>query len=101
MSVYQYSENSDLKILRFPEMSEEWLDFVIACRRGIPHSYDIVEEPMVDDTIFNYLQDFQDKRISREAFWELVKFKHPINQISFHTIRALITLQFEKSYEVT
>lgn len=28
VNVYRYVENPDLKILRFPEMSDEWLDFI-------------------------------------------------------------------------
>ena len=39
-------ENPDLKILRFPEMSDEWLDFIAKCRAGETHPYDIVEGPM-------------------------------------------------------
>ena len=30
---------------------------------------------MADDTIYNYLQNYLDGKISRVAFWELVKFK--------------------------
>lgn len=75
-------------------MTEEWLDFIIACRNGQSHSYDIVEGPMADDTIYNYLQNYLDGKISRVAFWELVKFKYPTHQISFHTISALDTLKF-------
>lgn len=75
-------------------MTEEWLDFIISCRNGQSHQYDIVEGPMADDTIYNYLQNYLDGKISRVAFWELVKFKYPTHQISFHTITALDTLQF-------
>ena len=89
-----------LSVKRFPEMSDEWLDFIVACRSGIPHDYDIVEGPMADDTIFNYVQSYTDGEISRAAFWELARFKHPTHQISFHTARALATLTFERSYEV-
>ena len=78
-------------------MTEEWLDFIIACRNGQSHSYDIVEGPMADDTIYNYVQNFIDGKISRTAFWELVKFNHPTHQISFHTINALRCLEFERS----
>lgn len=81
-------------------MTEEWLDF-FSCRKGIPHSYDTVECPMADDEIYNYVQDYEDGKISREAFWELAKFKHPTHRISFHTISALNTLNFlggEKVY---
>ena len=60
----------------------------------------IVEEPMADDTIFNYVRSYTDGEISRAAFWELARFKHPTHQISFHTARALAALTFERSYEV-
>lgn len=81
-------------------MTEEWLDFIVACRRGIPHKYDIVEGPMADDTIYNYIQNYLDGKISRAAFWELAKFKYPTHQISFHTISALDTLTFVESEAV-
>ena len=77
------------------------LDFIVSCRLGNPHDYDIVEGPMANDTIFNYVQNFADGKISREAFWVLAKFKRPTHQISFHTVRALVTLQFRKGYEVS
>ena len=86
---YVYVPDDTLKILKFPEMTEEWLDFIVSCRLGKPHDYDIVEGPMANDTIFNFVQNFADGKISREAFWALAKFKRPTHQISFHTIRAL------------
>jgi hypothetical protein len=55
---------------------------------------------MADDTIFNYVQNFVDGKISREAFWSLAKFKHPTHQMSFHTENSLRTLQFIKASEV-
>lgn len=98
---YIYKPDSSLKVLRFQEMTEEWLDFIVSCRLGNPHSYDIVEGPMANDTIFNYVQNYTDGKISREAFWALAKFKRPTHQISFHTVNALRTLTFVKGYEVS
>lgn len=98
VNVYSFDDHAELSVKRFPEMSDEWLDFIAACRGGTPHSYDVVEGPMADDTIFNYIQSFLDGEISRAAFWELAKFKHPTHQISFHTARALAALKFERSY---
>lgn len=49
---------------------------------------------MADDAIYNYVQGFIDGKYSRNAFWELAKFKYPTHQISFHTARALTTLKF-------
>ena len=46
---YVYVPDDTLKILKFSEMSEEWLDFIVSCRLGNPHDYDIVEGPMASD----------------------------------------------------
>lgn len=98
ISVYEYTPDSNYKILSFPSMTEEWLDFVVACRQGIPHNYDIVEGPMADDTIWDYIEDFMSGNITREAFWVLVKFKYPTHQQVFCTDHALTSLSFIKSY---
>ena len=101
LNEYAFTLREPMSILRFPQMSEDWLDFVIACRNGVPHSYDIVEGPMADDQIFNYIQNYLDGKISRAAFWELARFKHPTHQISFHSARALACLQFVREVKVT
>ena len=94
---YEYIPNAELKTLQFSEMTDEWLDFVVDCRRGIEHDYDIVEGPMADDQIWNFVEGFMDGRVSRDAFWELVKFNYPTHQIVFCTQKALDTLIFEGS----
>ena len=78
-------------------MSDEWLDLIAQCRNGKTHNYDIVEGPMADDIVWNYVNDFLTGRISRKQFWVLAEFKHPTHQISFHTISALDTLEFAGS----
>lgn len=37
VNTYTVRLNSGLKVLEFKEMTEEWLDFIIACRHGEPH----------------------------------------------------------------
>ena len=100
VNVFEYVPNDSLKILKFEKMTEEWLDFIIACRSGTPHDWDIVEGPMADDTIYNYIQEFQDGKISREAFWTLAKFRYPTHQISFNTEKALETIKFKEARKV-
>jgi hypothetical protein len=97
---YEYKENNTLKIKKFGEMTDEWLDFVAECRRGTLHEYDVVEGPMADDQIWNFVEDFIEERISRKAFWEIVKFNYPTHQIVFCTDEALKTLKFEGSYSL-
>lgn len=67
---------------------------------GDIHEYDIVEGPMADDTIYNYVEDYLDGKISKDDFLQLAKFKHPTHQISFHTIKALSCLEFLNAEEV-
>lgn len=97
---YTYTEKKDLKILRFETMTDDWLDFIAICRTGYIHEYDVVEGPMADDTIWNFVNDFLSGDISRKAFWSLAEFKYPTHQISFHSLKALDCLEFTGSEEI-
>lgn len=100
VNIYHWEETDDLKIVRFTDMSEEWLEFIVNCRRGIEHPYDAVEGAMADDTIWDYVEDYVKGKISKAAFWELVKFRYPTHQIVFCTSKALQVLKYEGSYEL-
>ncbi len=100
VNVYEYNESDNLKICIFSEMTDEWLDFIVSCRSGKDHDFDIVEGPMADDTIWDYVEDFIRGNITREAFWVLAKFKYPTHQIVFCTQKALDGLKYVRSYVV-
>ena len=100
INMYEYNENSKLKIKNFNTMTEEWLDFIINCRNGKTHQYDIVAGPMADDQVYNYVNDLLNGIITREAFWELAKFKHPTHQIVFCTPESLKCINFIGTKEV-
>jgi len=101
VNTYTVRMHSGLKILEFSEMTEEWLDFIIHCRHGIPHDYDIVIGAMANDQIYNYIADYIDGVITREQFWVLAKFKYPTHQINFATSESLKSLEFVSAKEVT
>ena len=94
VSVYEYTPNENLKMLVFRKMTEEWLDFIVDCRSGGKHNFDIVIGAMANDQIYNYISDFVDGVITREQFWVLAKFKYPTHQICFCNTEALKTIQF-------
>ncbi len=94
INMYEYNEDSKLKIKNFTVMTEEWLDFIINSRRGKTHNYDIVIGAMADDQVYNYITDLIEGIITREAFWELAKFRHPTHQIAFCTEKALKCIKF-------
>lgn len=101
VSIYDVRLNQDLNIKEFREMTDEWLDFIISCRSGKAHDYDIVIGAMADDQIYNYISDYMDGAITREQFWVLAKFKYPTQQITFCTKEALKCLEYRGYEEVT
>ena len=100
INMYEYNENQKLKIKEFTVMTEEWLDFIINCRSGKKHKYDIVIGAMADDQVYNYINDLINGAITREAFWELAKFRHPTHQIAFCTEEALKCIKFVGAKEI-
>ena len=100
INVYEYKLKEDMLVLDFKEMTDDWLDFVVACRAGKPHGYDIVTDAMADDQIYNYVADFIRGVINREQFWALAKFKYPTHQIAFCTETALECLTFNSVYSL-
>ena len=103
VSKYQYKidgSTQKLKILQFDEMTEEWLDFIVQCRSGKGHDFDIVSGAMANDQIFNYIADFMAGILTREQFWVLAKFKRPTHQICFCSAAALDCLSFSGSEEI-
>ncbi len=100
VSIYNFESNENLKILRFTEMTEDWLNFIVSCRNGQEHDYDIVIGAMANDQVYNYVSDFINGVITRDQFWALAKFKHPTHQVNFCTDDALKCLTFINSEEV-
>lgn len=98
VSIYEYNPLEELNILCFDDMTDEWLDFIVACRSGKPHDYDIVIGAMANDQIYNYVADFMNGILTREQFWVMAKFKYPTHQINFCTKKALQCITF-KGYE--
>ena len=75
LNIYSCTLNDSLKIKKFPIINKEWLDFIADCRHASTHDYDIIEGPMADDTIYNYVEDYLEGTISKEAFMQLAKLK--------------------------
>ncbi len=100
VNTYTVRMDTRLKILEFKDMTEEWLDFIIDCRNGKPHDYDIVIGAMANDQIYNYIADYIDGVITRDQFWSLARFKYPTHQINFCSPAALKCLEYVSSKEI-
>ena len=100
VSIYDVNICPSLKIKEFKEMTDEWLDFIVDCRSGKPHEFDVVIGAMADDQLHNYLSDYVDGTITRKQFRVLAKFKYPTHQINFCTEESLRCLEYRGYDEV-
>ncbi len=98
--VVDMNKFNSLNIKNFEEMSDEWLGFIVTCRSGKTHNYDVVIGAMADDQIYNYISDYIEGEISKEQFWILAKFKYPTHQIAFCSEKSLEAIKFVESEEV-
>ena len=66
----------------------------------VKHNYDVVNGAMADDQVYNYITDLMAGNITRTAFWELAKFRHPTHQIALCTEQALNCIKYIGSEEL-
>jgi hypothetical protein len=95
-----FLESSDMiKVLRFEDYNEKWLDFVVLNRKNKKkkqvHDYDIVEGPVADDKIATEVDKYIEGLITKEQF--LIDLTHnPSHQICFCTMQSLQALTLPK-----
>lgn len=73
-------ENCTYKV--FNSYDGEWLDFVMACRKGLPHAtFDIIEGGIADDQVFNTLDLYFSGIYTREQALNQLQYTKPNRQI--------------------
>lgn len=100
VSRYAFDDVScrDLKVLRFDSYSDEWLDFILACRRGMDTSdYDIVIGGVANDRVFNTVELYFDGLIDKAEAIKRLRYEKPNLQVCLRTAAALRLLTFEGS----
>jgi hypothetical protein len=68
---------------KFVAYDTEWLDFVIANRRGEQawKGYDIIEGGIANDRVFNTIELYDAGLITKEVALERLRYEQPNNQI--------------------
>lgn len=71
------------KVKKFNYYDSEWLDFILECRNSsdIFNDYDVLIGGIADDRVYNTMELFQDKLISKDEALKRLKFYKPNNQI--------------------
>ena len=103
ISKYEFDmENTkDWNILKFDAYSEEWLDFILNCRRGKDVSdYDIVIGGVANDKVFNTVELYFEGLIDKKEALNRLRYEKPNLQICFRTSKVINALHFEGSEKV-
>lgn len=96
--VYDVCRENELKILKFDSYSEEWLDFILNCRREKDTTdYDLIVGGVANDRVFNTVELFFDGLIDKTEAINRLRYEKPNLQICFRTEKALSLLHFEGS----
>ncbi|MDO5397791.1 MAG: DUF3990 domain-containing protein [bacterium] len=87
------------KVLHFNDYSEEWLEFVMDCRRGNDKTdYEIIIGGVANDKVFNTVELFFDGLIDKTEALKRLKYEKPNLQIAVRTQEVLNKyMHFERS----
>ena len=87
---------------RFDFYDEEWLDYISACRSGMPvEPFDIVEGGIADDKVYNTIDLYFAHQISKEEALRRLIAVRPNQQICFLSQKAIDTcLKFLKTEQL-
>ncbi|WP_289007567.1 DUF3990 domain-containing protein [uncultured Parabacteroides sp.] len=74
---------NNYQVLTFDSYNDDWLDFVISCRRGIPvwRDYDVVEGGIANDRVFNTVELYFSNLIGKEEALKRLSFEYPNRQL--------------------
>ena len=103
VNCYEFSEDlADFSVLKFDAPDEEWLDFVVARRKGIAlnPAYDIIIGPVANDDVFGTIILYEAGQLDKESAIKRFKVKRLYNQVVFCNDTVLSRLTFVNSYRV-
>lgn len=91
LNTYELKENLDKwKILRFNQYDKLWLDFVAACRSGIPtEEYDMIVGGIANDRVILTLDLYFAGEISQEEALKKLIFEKPNIQYCIRSEKML------------
>lgn len=100
LNIFELSDDiSNVSRKVFPSYDGEWLDYVTACRKGLPHEqYDIIEGGIADDQVFDTVDLYLQGIYSREQALDQLRWKKPNHQLCISTQLVIENyLQFVES----
>ena len=92
---FEFLPAPDLIFKQFPEISDEWFDFVLSNRtiEGFKHNFDFIQGPVANDKIFLTITGFLDGLYSKEEAMRRLQYSRTNDQVSLHTKSAVSLLK--------
>ena len=92
---FEFSPSTELKSKQFPEISNEWFDFILSNRTvgSLQHDFDFVQGPVANDKIVFTISGFIDGLYTREEAMQRLRYNKTNDQVSFHTEKAILFLK--------
>ncbi len=104
VSFYEFDDallaSPELRIRAFHGVDAAWLNFVVGCRKGQEHHYDLVFGPVANDNVFVTVNLYESGVLDAQSAIARLKAYKTYDQLSFHTERVIRALRFVASYEV-
>lgn len=104
VNVYEFQESvlDSVNSLTFKQVDEEWVDFVMQNRLNpnFHHDYDIVFGPVANDTVYAQFSLFEGGLMSKATLISELKTYQLVDQMLFHTEKALTFLTFLNAEEI-
>ena len=85
---YEFSKEklAEIQVLHFEKYSEEWLDFILNCRRGKDMSeFDFVSGGVANDKVFNTIELYFDGLIEKQEALKRLQYEQPNLQYCFRS----------------
>lgn len=104
LSSYEYTPSDGFKIKAFDSYNDEWLDFIISCRKGEDSylQYDVVVGGVANDKVIRTIDLYVAGMITRAAALERLVYEKPTHQICFISQTAIDSgLHYLGSEELT
>ena len=105
INIYEFNDIGidSLKVLRFEEPSEEWVDFVMKNRiqKGFNHDFDVVYGPVANDRVYAAFALYEGGLLNKQMLIAELKAYKLIDQLLFHTAESLKSLTFVEAKSVT
>lgn len=105
VNIYDFDDSAleMYNVLRFPTYDIDWLNFVIANRKGedAAKGYDAVEGGVANDQVIDTVEDYEMGRITAEQALAQLRYKKPNHQLCIRNQEILDKhLHFKESYTI-